>query len=99
MNEPAKPARTRMVQARRRGLAIGVLLVVVPALLLIGANAPFIPYVGGYGSLDVSLWSAWLVVLAFAGGALIWICGQGNVRRFLSAFALLTVLCAATATV
>jgi len=98
MNEPAKPARTRMVQARRRGHAIGVLLVVVPALLLIGANAPFIPYVGGYGSLDVSLWSAWLVVLAFAGGALIWICGQGNVRRFLSAFALLTVLCAATAT-
>jgi acetyl esterase/lipase len=98
MSERAESTRPWMKWARRLGLAIGVLLVTVPALLLVGANVPSLAYVGGYGSLAVSLWSAWLVVLSLTGGVLIWVCSRGNVRRLLIALALLTVFCAATAT-
>jgi hypothetical protein len=82
----------------RVGLAVGVLLITVPAVLLLGANAPSIAYLGVFGSVAVSLWPAWLVVLPLAGGALAWACGREKTRRFFAALALLTVLYAATAT-
>lgn len=86
-----------MKWTRRVGLAIGILLLTVPALALVGANVPSLAYVGLFGSVAVSLWPAWLVVLSLAGGALTWTCGRGNVRRFLTVLAMLTVICAATA--
>lgn len=82
--EPAVPARIRTSFGRRLGLALGGLAILGSAILVLGAHAPSIPWVGVLGSLALSLWPAWFIVLPPLGLALMRKCGSGG--RVLASF-------------
>jgi acetyl esterase/lipase len=68
------------------------LLIVISAILVLGAYVPSIPYVGVAGSVAVPLWSGWFIVLPAIGAAMVWRASRGNVRRVVITLATLAAL-------
>jgi acetyl esterase len=65
-------------------------VIFVCASLVIGAFAPSIGYVGLLGSLTLSLWTAWFVVLPLIAAVVVWRFASGRSRTLLVSMALLT---------
>lgn len=77
--------------ARWSALAAGGLIAVAVALFLLGAHVYSLPTLSPYGSLLISWFSPWFIVLPLFGAALIWLAGPRSRRRLrqrLSLFAL-----------
>ena len=75
---------------RRLGLLISGFLTIACAVLVLGAFAPSIGYVGVFGSLALSLWTAWFVLLPLIAAVLQIRCCSGATRTFLITLGLLT---------
>lgn len=98
MIEPSKDSQPLRKWPRRLVLAIGGFLVIASAVLVLGAFVPAIPYVGAFGSLALSLWPAWFIVLAVMGGVLAWWSGRAKTRPVLLVLAGLATLGAVVVT-
>lgn len=85
----AKPSRRWL---NRLGAIIGAVATVACALLVLGAFAPSIDYVGLFGSLTLSLWTAWFVLLPMIAVVLLLRCTRGAVRLLLVGTATVTAL-------
>lgn len=89
VEQPAS-AIVRTSLGRRLGFALGGLAIIGSAILVLGAHAPSIPWVGALGSLALSLWTAWFIVLPPMGLALMRKCGSGG--GVFATFAAITAL-------
>lgn len=76
----------------RIGAGFGALLVALSALLVLGAFVPQIPWLGALGSVAVSLWPAWLVLLPLTGAWLVWRRWKGAAGKVTFAFGLAAAL-------
>lgn len=77
--------------ARWLALTAGGLMAVALALLLLGAHVYSLPALSPYGSLLLSWFSPWFVVLALFGAALIWWAGPRSRRRLRQRLSLFAV--------
>jgi acetyl esterase len=77
---------------------VGILLIALIAVLVMGAYIPSLPYLGAYGSLALSLWSGWVIVVALIGGLVVWRTGRGRVRNALTVIAVVAACGAALVT-
>lgn len=85
----AKPKRR---WPRRLVTFVCALLTIACALLVLGAFAPSIGYVGVFGSLALSLWTAWFVVLPLIATVVLLRCTKGVTRTLLVGVGLLAAL-------
>lgn len=83
---------------RRLGLGVGALLVTLSALLVLGAYAPHIPYVGLFGSIFLSVVPAFIIVLPLIAAILVWQCGVGKLRLALMTAAAASIVGASNIT-
>ncbi len=65
---------------------------IVCALLVLGAFAPSIGYVGVFGSLALSLWTAWFILVPLLAAAALCRCADGTTRALLIGLGLFTAL-------
>lgn len=98
MTETGSTVRPAVNYGRLLLAAIGCISVVICAVLILGAHFPDIPYIGVFGSLALSLWPAWFVLIPLAGGALTWRLSQGVLRQGTFIMAILAALGAAIVT-
>ncbi len=77
---------------RRLGIGVLGLILVLCALLVLGAHFPEINYAGGFGSLALSLWPAWFILVPAFSAAMLWQFSNGRLRTVLTVLALLTAL-------
>ncbi len=80
MTEKSNAVRPWRKYGHRLISAIAGLLVIVCAGLVFGAFTPLIPGPIGYGSLALSLWPAWFIVLPLVSAGLIWRYSSGWFR-------------------
>ncbi len=75
-------------------LATGLLglILLLCALLVLGAHFPEISYAGGFGSLALSLWSGWFIIIPPLAAAVLWRLSKGVTRSGFVIVALLSVL-------
>jgi acetyl esterase len=96
MRDASQSARPPRLWARRLGLIFGAALVLVSGALVLGALFPWVPH-AGYGSLFLTIWPAWFIVVPLLGAALVWRCsGRARTRRVMVAIALVTAIGALT---
>lgn len=76
----------------RLGLFVGGVAIVTCALMVLGAFAPSIDYIGLFGSLTLSLWTAWFVLLPLIAAAMVLRWASGFGRTMLVGVAFVTVL-------
>lgn len=91
--------RTGRTWARRTMLCIAALLLIPSLLLVIGGFIPALPYVGLFGSLAISLWPAWILLVALTGALVAWWLARGRTRALLLAAAAIAALGSSVATI
>lgn len=95
MNDTIEAPKPQRRWLSRGGMAISALLVTACALLVLGAHAPSIGYVGLFGSLALSLWSGWFIVLPLLAAILLWRWADGGTRKVFIVLAIATAVGAA----
>lgn len=83
--QTAKPARN---WPRRVGLGLCALPLMAAAVLVLGSFFPSIAYVGVFGSLALSLWPGWFILIPLVLAALLWPVRASKVCSVLIALAL-----------
>lgn len=76
----------------RFGLVLGSLLLLMATLFVYGAYVPSTAGPVGYGSLALSIFPSWFIVVTLIAAVLIWRCGQGRFRAILLVVAAITVI-------
>lgn len=90
MSEPT-PRRWR-IWGRRAFLGFCAFLIIVMSLLALGSFLPDITWIGVLGSLGLTLWPAWFIVLPLGATLVFWRFSRNRIRPLLAALALLTMI-------
>jgi acetyl esterase len=98
VREQADEGRSSKTWLRRLGAATGSFVIVLAAVLVLGAHAPAIPFAGAFGSFTLGLWPAYLLGALVAGAVIIWRSSRGAYRAVLLALASIALagLCVAS---
>jgi acetyl esterase len=89
-NQTTQPRRWK-TWLRRTLVGLCALVVLIGAVLALGAFVPAITWVGVLGSLALTLWPGWFIIVPFAAALLVWRFNDGRLRVGVMALALLTM--------
>jgi acetyl esterase len=80
MNDKFDAGKLTRKWLRRVAIAIAGVIIIAAALMVLGAHAPSIPYVVGYGSILLSVFPAWFLVLPLLAALVAWKLARGKAR-------------------
>lgn len=98
MTDTIRVERRAITWVRESLVGIAAIFLILSIILVIGAFVPALPYAGLLGSLALSLWPAWLLLVSIIGALVVSRFSRGKVRTGLLATAAIAGLGAAIIT-